>query len=222
MHLLKESIGKIARDIPGATTIFHEFGLDFCCAGSKILSTIIAEKGVDEDLVIKKLNTLIEQENNSLDWKDVKNDLLITHILNRYHDVHREQLPELIRLANRVELVHSQHPECPVGLTNHLKEISKNLEIHMKCEEDEVFHLIRADATAEAYAFIQKLQKEHEEHGALLETIEKMTNNISTPNGACNTWQALYKGLHAFKLDLMQHIHLENNILFDRIKIEDL
>jgi iron-sulfur cluster repair protein YtfE (RIC family) len=32
--------------------------------------------------------------------------------------------------------------------------------------------------------------------------------------GACNTWQALYRGLEELRQDLMQHIHLENNIWF--------
>jgi regulator of cell morphogenesis and NO signaling len=35
------------------------------------------------------------------------------------------------------------------------------------------------------------------------------------PRGACNTWRALLAGLHTLRNDLMQHIHLENNILFE-------
>ncbi|HAF91528.1 MAG TPA: iron-sulfur cluster repair protein YtfE, partial [Pseudomonas sp.] len=34
------------------------------------------------------------------------------------------------------------------------------------------------------------------------------------PAHACNTWRALYRGLEELRDDLMQHIHLENNILF--------
>ena len=30
------------------------------------------------------------------------------------------------------------------------------------------------------------------------------------------TWRALYTGLRTFREDLMQHIHTENNILFER------
>ncbi|MNG08567.1 Iron-sulfur cluster repair protein YtfE [compost metagenome] len=41
-----------------------------------------------------------------------------------------------------------------------------------------------------------------------------LTHHITPPADACNTWRALYRGLLEFKDDLMQHIHLENNVLF--------
>jgi regulator of cell morphogenesis and NO signaling len=42
-----------------------------------------------------------------------------------------------------------------------------------------------------------------------------VTNGITLPRGACTTWRALYLGLGAFREDLMEHIHLENNVLFE-------
>lgn len=47
-----------------------------------------------------------------------------------------------------------------------------------------------------------------------LEELLALTNNITPPADACNTWRALYRGLLEFRNDLMQHIHLENNVLF--------
>ena len=35
-----------------------------------------------------------------------------------------------------------------------------------------------------------------------------------TPADACNTWRALAAGVAKFTDDLMNHIHLENNVLF--------
>jgi regulator of cell morphogenesis and NO signaling len=37
---------------------------------------------------------------------------------------------------------------------------------------------------------------------------------MELPVGACNTWTALYLGLRELKEDLMEHILLENEILF--------
>jgi regulator of cell morphogenesis and NO signaling len=42
----------------------------------------------------------------------------------------------------------------------------------------------------------------------------ELTRQITPPEDACNTWRALYRGLDEFVRDLMQHIHLENNVLF--------
>ena len=46
--------------------------------------------------------------------------------------------------------------------------------------------------------------------------LEELTDGITLPRAACNTWRALYAGLKTFREDLMQHIHTENNILFER------
>ncbi|MNP85488.1 Iron-sulfur cluster repair protein YtfE [compost metagenome] len=43
-----------------------------------------------------------------------------------------------------------------------------------------------------------------------------LTGDMQPPEGACNTWRALYRGLDELRVDLMQHIHLENNVLFPR------
>jgi regulator of cell morphogenesis and NO signaling len=55
---------------------------------------------------------------------------------------------------------------------------------------------------------------EHEQHGAALARLLELTDDITLPRGACNTWRALYRLLAQFRDDLMEHIHLENNILF--------
>jgi regulator of cell morphogenesis and NO signaling len=39
---------------------------------------------------------------------------------------------------------------------------------------------------------------------------------MQTPEGACGSWRALYAGLRKFADDLVDHIHIEINILFPR------
>jgi regulator of cell morphogenesis and NO signaling len=55
---------------------------------------------------------------------------------------------------------------------------------------------------------------EHDQHGEALARMEQLTDDITPPAIACNTWRALYIGLADLRDDLMQHIHLENNALF--------
>ena len=71
-------------------------------------------------------------------------DTLIDHILERYHAVHREQLPELIRMARRVEAVHRDHPLVPSGLAALLEEAEQDLLSHMMKEENILFPLLKA------------------------------------------------------------------------------
>ena len=44
MSMVEQSLGQLARSIPGATQVFHEFELDFCCGGKKSLAEASATR----------------------------------------------------------------------------------------------------------------------------------------------------------------------------------
>jgi regulator of cell morphogenesis and NO signaling len=46
--------------------------------------------------------------------------------------------------------------------------------------------------------------------------LRELTNDLQPPAAACATWRALYAGLGQLEEELMEHIHLENNVLFPR------
>lgn len=216
MTLLDKTLGQLARDIPGATAIFHQHRLDFCCAGQQTLAQACGSKGLDGEAVAAELQAL-KQEDTQSQWQQADNTALIEHILSRYHDVHRQQLPELIRLAARVELVHGGHSACPVGLTDQLERLQEELLAHMQKEERILFPMIARGITGMAAGPVSMMRAEHLDHGESLEALRNITRDFTLPAGACNTWTALYKGLEVLTQDLMEHIHLENNILFERI-----
>ena len=58
------------------------------------------------------------------------------------------------------------------------------------------------------------MRAEHISHGEALDRVNALTNDATPPTGACNTWRALYTGIAQFNEDLINHIHLENNVLF--------
>jgi regulator of cell morphogenesis and NO signaling len=143
---------------------------------------------------------------------------LIQYIISRYHEVHRAQLPELIRMAHRVEAVHREHPSVPAGLAEVLEGIEMDLLAHMQKEESILFPLLKAGGNAFMNQPINMLRAEHVHHGAMLEHLAELTQNATPPDGACNTWCALYAGIAQLHDDLINHIHLENNILFVRFE----
>jgi len=217
MSLLDQSMGNIARDIPGATAVLHRFKLDFCCGGAGTLRDAAEKKGLNADILLADLERLQQRGGPQDDWASAEPSALIEHILTRYHDVHREQLPELIRLAQRVERVHGGHPECPAGLAAHLETMAQELEEHMAKEEQILFPMLTRGVDSMAVYPIHIMRAEHDGHGKALERLDSLTRHYQLPDGACNTWQALYKGLQTLRNDLMDHIHLENNVLFTRV-----
>lgn len=148
------------------------------------------------------------------DWNEAPTGELIDHILARFHERHRAQLPELIRLARRVEEVHGDRPECPAGLADHLGTMEQELLSHMQKEEQVLFPMLARGMGAMASAPITVMRMEHDDHGTALQRLADLTNDLTPPAAACNTWRALYDGLRTFRDDLMAHIQLENDVLF--------
>jgi len=60
------------------------------------------------------------------------------------------------------------------------------------------------------------MRAEHDDHGDALRRLSELTQDLTAPPEACTTWRALYAGLSDFRNDLINHIHTENNILFER------
>ena len=214
MNLLEQSLGQLACDLPGATRIFHRYKLDFCCGGQQSLREAMEAGDVEPADLLADLAEIRHDEVQEQDWRHAPMSELIEHILLRFHEVHREQLPELIRLARQVEETHGQRADHPTGLVKHLVGMYQDLLSHLQKEEQVLFPLLRHDESRKAQLPMLVMRHEHDAHGQGLQKLAQLTADFSVPEDACNTWQALYAGLVRLKEDLMQHIHLENNVLF--------
>lgn len=209
------TIGSIAVALPGATAVFRRLKLDFCCGGQIALEQAVADKGLALDSVLAELAAL----NRPVSAPEAATPAeMVEHIIARYHDVHREQLPELIRMARRVEVVHRENPNVPAGLGDLLEELQAELLTHMHKEEAILFPMLKSGGNPFVTQPIGMMRAEHVDHGAALERLLAMTNDANPPAGACNTWRALYTGIAQFADDLVNHIHTENNMLFPQFE----
>ena len=120
--LALRSLGDIAASLPGSTAIFRRHKLDFCCGGSESLERAAQKKGLDLAPIAAELARLAPEQNSIPDSVEE----LISHVLERYHQVHRRELPELRSLAIRVEKVHAEHPAVPTGLSDLLARMQAN------------------------------------------------------------------------------------------------
>lgn len=214
MKILDRTLSDLATSVAGASSVFRELSLDFCINGQVSLANALEAKQLDEsavNAVVEQLHELLVAE-KSTDWSKVSPTRLISHILERYHARHREQLPELVFLATKVERIHKAKPQCPKGLTELLREINYDLDNHMMKEEQILFPMLGGGVYPDGP--INVMQDEHEDHLQIVKQIQALTNNMSLPEGACNAWKALYLGLQTFCDDLMEHVALENNFLF--------
>ncbi|GAB2933077.1 iron-sulfur cluster repair protein YtfE [Hafnia psychrotolerans] len=211
-----QPLGVLAVDIPRATRLFRQYDLDFCCGGKQTLLRAVTKKDLDIDVIEQQIAEIAAQPETSANWQTAPLADLIDFIIPRFHDRHRKELPELVLMAEKVERVHADKAPCPHGLAVQLQRILDELSSHMMKEEQILFPMIRAGMGSHASGPISVMESEHESAGKILEEIQRLTNNVTPPEGACVTWRALYAGINEFITDLMEHIHLENNLLFPR------
>lgn len=206
------TVADIAASLPGATAVFRRHKLDFCCGGGARLEEAAAGKGIPLGAIEAELAALAPGGEATPE----PTDALIDHILARYHAVHRREFTELERLARRVEAVHRDNAEVPKGLADLLAAMAQDMEDHMRKEEQILFPALRAGARAMVARPIAVMRMEHDGHARHLHALEALTRHGTPPDGACNTWRALYAGTRKLADDLMMHMHLENNVLFPR------
>jgi regulator of cell morphogenesis and NO signaling len=143
---------------------------------------------------------------------------IISYILERYHHVHRRELPELRNFAVRVEQMHAGHPLMPVGLSELLARMQLQLESHMQKEEQVLFPIMLAGGNPMIVHPIAMMRHEHDEHGDELRALAALTGEMKAPDDASTLWRTLYAGLAKLAEELTEHIRIENEILFPRFK----
>ncbi len=144
---------------------------------------------------------------------------LTIFIEKNYHARHREDLPRLAALAAKVEQVHADAPDVPAGLSDLLRQMIGELEVHMKKEELILFPAIRRGGGPGIASPIAVMRGDHDDHGATVARLRQLTNNLTPPVNACGSWQMLYEDLANFIFELEAHIRLENDVLFPQFEV---
>lgn len=166
-----QPLGELALSIPRASALFRKYDMDYCCGGKQTLARAAARKELDVEVIEAELAKLAEQPIEK-DWRSAPLAEIIDHIIVRYHDRHREQLPELILQATKVERVHADKPSVPKGLTKYLTMLHEELSSHMMKEEQILFPMIKQGMGSQAMGPISVMESEHDEAGELLEVIK--------------------------------------------------
>lgn len=140
---------------------------------------------------------------------------LVSYLVRRYHTAHRQELPELIALARRVEAIHA---DSSAGLAEMLEFARNELEDHMRKEEKIVFPAICSGFKGSLFLPIKVMRHEHDSHARIVDELRSRMCRHGPPGDERESWIGLYRGVHKFVTDLTEHIHIENNVLFPRFE----
>jgi len=211
------TLADLAVRFPAASRVFHRHGLDFCCHGGRPLAEACAPRGLRVEAVLDEIAAEQAAHADLPRWNDRPIAELVEHVVGFYHRRLREELPELVALAAKVESRHAEKASCPRGLRAHLAEVHAAVLDHLAKEEQVLFPMLLGGRGAMAAGPIHVIEAEHVDHARDLARTRELSANLTPPEEACPTWRALYLRLGAFEAELMDHIHLENNILFRRV-----
>lgn len=227
-----QTVRQLATDVPNATRIFEQLGIDYCCGGGKSLSEACALARLSVDDVLRSL----EQGSAKASVKEANADFqqfglrqLVDHIVDTHHSYVKQEIPRIQKLLAKVVAVHGKgHPELE-QMAQVFAGLGQEMTSHMMKEEMVLFpYISELEEAIEEHRRkpftpfgsvknpVQMMEMEHESAGNALKELRTLSSDYVPPQEACFSYRTLFSALETFEKDLHQHIHLENNILFPK------
>lgn len=217
--VVRETLGELVATEPGAARVLDRFGLDFCCHGDRTLRDACAEAGVDAEVVEAALAAA--PTGGDAAWTELAPPALADHIVATHHRYLDVELPSLVTLAEKVRTVHGERHTELAEVSRLIVALAADLVPHLAKEERVLFPAIHALAAGvRELRFgpvenpIRVMTAEHEQAGALLSELRRVTGGYAVPDDGCASYRSLYERLEALELDTHLHIHKENHVLF--------
>jgi len=214
-----------------AGTVFEKYHLDFCCKGKRTLEQACTEQQLPLTEVVTELENVFSNESSPVgpDFENIKLADLCDYIINTHHSYVKNEMPQIYAWLEKIASKHGErHPEL-YKIAEMFASVKEEMELHMKKEETVLFPRIKElEKLAESdspnlqisITYLQSpitiMEQEHDHAGTSLNEIRILSNDYTPPIDACTTYQLSFAALKAFELDLHQHVHLENNILFPK------
>lgn len=231
-YTTEHNIGQIVAEDYRIASALKAYDIDFCCNGNRTLGAACQDMNIDPLIVINSIQEVTsEHRNEHFNFKLWPPELIADYIEKIHHTYVKEQIPTILQLLEKLQKVHgTKHPEL-LEIYNQFEASSHDLLAHMTKEENILFPYARLASSGEiknapAFGSIQNpitvMMHEHDNEGERFRTIRKLTNDYTCPPDGCTTYKVAFAMLEEFESDLHKHIHLENNILFPKLKEAEL
>lgn len=229
----KSTVADIVRVNYRAADVFRKYGIEYCCGARWPLSTVCLMKGIPEAELLEDLKKVSRtiQLSVTLPFDKWDIDFLTRYIINVHHVYLAETLPALEALLVHFVSEHANKYPYLVTLQRYFTRLHTEGLAHTRHEEEVIFPYIRQvahaceDKDSLAAQLVRTLRKpvarvldhEHTLFTEKLYRFRELTANYTPPEKACTSHRVVLAKLKELDNDLMQHIYLENEILFPRI-----
>ena len=227
------TVSQIVRNNYRTADVFKRYGINYCCSGNVALLQACYNTGVNLQEIENALQQAITITplSHAIQFDKWKQDFLIDYIVNIHHTYLQQTLPQFeSTLITYIEGHKKKYPEL-LPLIPLFQELVQTLQSQNEKEENAIFpylkQLINAYNRRETYGSLfvktmrmpldQMLGKEHQQITNLVLELRGATNNYIIPADACTNYNVILNKLAELDADLVQHKHLENNVLFPKV-----
>jgi len=226
-NLAEQAVGLLVANNFKTASVFSKYQIDFCCGGKKTLIEACIQKGINVNEVINDLNLLSKTNNDVMPFNEMSSSDLISYIIIHHHFYTKQHMPIILEHLQKVAFKHGEKFTYMPKVAQLFEALHVDMLQHMHKEETILFPAIKELAqqkTVDVYnssnfilQIIENMEAEHTTAGDMLASIKELTNNFTPPEEACTTFRISLQELQDFETNLHQHVHLENNILFNRV-----
>jgi regulator of cell morphogenesis and NO signaling len=223
-------VSEIVKSDYRTAVVFRRHGIEFCCGAKFPLELVCTLKGIDLESIQAELENATRTISipNTLKFEDWDTAFLADYIVHIHHEYLRTMLPATLEVIQQFSEGHRKKFGYLPELVNEFSALSNELLNHIKYEEEIIFPYIKQIAFAykgrESYAslLVRTLSKPveevmHHEHQFLVNSLTRIrdfTHHYTVPEQACTSHKVSFLTMQEVDHDIMQHLHLENDILF--------
>jgi len=226
-----KTVADIVRSDYRTADVFKKYGISCCTEDHDTLLETCTSKNLNYNAILSELSeaTKTITVSNLLHFAEWKASFLIDYITNVHHAYMHMSISSIENsLVSFIETHKKKQPEIN-NILLLFRELSALVATHSRHEEEIIFPYIRQIENTflrrETYGnlFVRTLrkplsniEKEHEVIMSILKEIQSLSNNYTCPSTGCADQSAIYHKLNEFHLDMAQHTHLEDDILYPR------
>lgn len=232
----KKPVGQIVAEDFRTYPVFESHKIDYYNKGRQSLQEVANEHKIDLQALINEIGQKKESSpGENQDFNSWPLDTLSGYIVKTYHQ-HADQQIQVIKpdLEKASQEFGKQYPVLE-EIKKLFDEAAGMVAVHQKKEELILFPFIRkmADAKKNNKEFVRPpatksvgspvdmLTHEHHQQSDLFQKITELSKDYTSPEDVDGTVKDSLRLLKEFELNLHQHLHLENNILFPKaLKLE--
>ena len=229
------TVSEMVREDYRLADVFRKWGINYCCGGNVALEEVCRQQQLDAGKVQEDIQKATQTLNisSALRFDDWSVDFLVDYIINVHHAYLKQVMPALGQLASSFIQGHKKQYPYLGKVLEAFEALKEEVLEHTQKEEESIFPYFKQISNTynrkESYGalFVRTLSKpfdqvesmEHKRIAALLIALRDATSNYTFAPNVCTNHQVIYHKLRELDADLVQHKHLENNVLFPKVRI---